>query len=349
MTDQGTQQQQPAAPAREVVHPELVLRDQTPMTIPNKTEWDHLFGFSQELAQSNLVPAKLTGKPRDLVVVMLVARDLQISPITAMSQITVIDGVPGLSAQLMRSLVKKAGHDVWIDGSSDATQATVHGQRAGKDRVESATFTIEEAAQAGLCKIMDDGSVQARSSGNKPMPWEQFTADMLVARASSRLCRRMFEDVLMGYSYTVEEVVAIDRPDPELVRTAILPPERSGDPELADWVRRCLSVTDEQTLLKVAANHWSKDLGPLTLETLGDGIEDMTVRVAIAKEITGGGELVDPVKEEAAAQAAGPGMPPGCKDHPEAAEPDECEACFEIVHVNPSDRQQAAGQATLAT
>lgn len=335
-----TAQEQPAP-----VRAEIVPAGQA-MTLPTEAEWIHYEGMAGKLALSNLVPDKLRGKPRDLIVVMLVARDLQISPITAMTQITVIDGVPGLSAQLMRSIVKKAGHEIWIE-ESDAVHAVVAGRRIGSDRIERAAFTIEEAAKAGLCEIQGDGSVTARSSGNKPLPWESYTADMLVARASSRLCRRTFEDVLMGYSYTVEEVTAIDRPDPELIRTPILPPERSGDEGLADWVRRCLSVTDEAALLKAAKPHWTSDR-PLTLENLGDGIEDLAVRVAIAKQVTGGGQLIDPEKEAAQELVTGPGMPPGCKDHPDAAEPDECEACFEIVHVNPTDQQVTPAQQALA-
>jgi hypothetical protein len=42
------------------------------------------------------------------------------------------------------------------------------------------------------------------------LPWEAHTEDMLVARASSRACRRYCSDSLGGISYTPEELGAID-------------------------------------------------------------------------------------------------------------------------------------------
>lgn len=329
--------------SKEIVHADQVIPGSgAALSLPSEGEWKHYLTMAENMAYSSLVPDRLRGKPKDLVIVLLVARDLGLSAITAMTQITVIDGQPGLSAMLMRSIVKNAGHEIWIEPESDARSATVSGKRRGSDRVESATFTIEEAAQAGLCELLPDGSVQALSNKGNPMPWQQYTADMLVARASSRLCRRVFEDVLVGYGYTGEEVGAIDRPNPELIQTPVLPDERTGDEGYPDWVRRVLTTCSEEALHEAMRPRWkgSPETFPATLAEIPWDRVPMDVAVQIAQQMTGGGTYVPDteVAEEAGTKEATQPMPAGCPAHPDLAEPDTCSDCYEIVFVPEGER-----------
>jgi hypothetical protein len=64
------------------------------------------------------------------------------------------------------------------------------------------TYRLDDAQRAGLVTIDDDGRPRARSRNGKPLPWETFTADLLWARAVSRLARRQFPDVTATPSRT---------------------------------------------------------------------------------------------------------------------------------------------------
>ena len=66
--------------------------------------------------------------------------------------------------------------------------------------MERSTFTIEDARQAKLVK--PDGG------------WATYPKAMLLARATSQLCRSLFADVISGISYTPEELYSIEEPTP---------------------------------------------------------------------------------------------------------------------------------------
>jgi hypothetical protein len=105
---------------------------------------------------------------------------------------------PALSAELMSAMVRRAGHTIRVV-RTDAEVCTLVGIRADDPgQTNELTYTVEEAKAAGLM-----------SSDT----WKKHTAAMLRARATSALCRLVFPDVLMGASYTPEELGA--QVDPE--------------------------------------------------------------------------------------------------------------------------------------
>jgi ribosomal protein L37AE/L43A len=77
--------------------------------IPGKTEFMALAMMARTLAGSGIIPSALRGKPADVLVVLLTARDLQIPATTALSQIHVIDGKPTLSPKLLSARVQRMG------------------------------------------------------------------------------------------------------------------------------------------------------------------------------------------------------------------------------------------------
>lgn len=160
-------------------------------TIPPSTaELDSYMRQAELLSQSALVPAKFRGKPADVLVAALQGRELGWGVTTAMTYIDVIQGVPTISAKGKTALILKAGHSIEEVESSD-TRAVVKGTRGDTGKSMTVSYSIEEARKAGLA--------------NKDN-WKKHTADMLWARAVSRLCRRFFEDVLGGASYDPTEI-----------------------------------------------------------------------------------------------------------------------------------------------
>lgn len=152
--------------------------------------WVPVLGAVAELAQkisgTDFVPDTMRGKPAAVAAAILAGREMGIGPMTALQNIHVIKGKPGQSAQLMRSLVLAAGHSLRFVETTDS-RCIIEGRRQNEDEWERVTFTADQARRAKI----DLGL---------------YPEDKLVARASSRLCRRKFADCLAGMAYSTEEL-----------------------------------------------------------------------------------------------------------------------------------------------
>ncbi|ROZ88981.1 hypothetical protein [Gordonia sp. OPL2] len=138
------------------------------------------------LASTDFVPDGLRGKPEAVAAAMLKGAELGIDPLDALQNIHVVKGKVGFSAEFMRRRIIEAGHEIRFKESTD-TRCVVEGRRRGEEAWERVTFTADNAKTA---------QIDIRS----------YPADKLVARASSRLCRRVFPDVLGG-SLIIEDVL----------------------------------------------------------------------------------------------------------------------------------------------
>jgi len=122
--------------------------------------------------------------------IMLRARELNIAPMTALDGgIHIIQGRTEISARLMGAMIFRAGHSITVE-KEDGEQCVIKGLRSSGG-IQYASFTIEEAKQAGLVK----------PGGG----WTKYPKDMLYARALSRLARRLFPDVI-GTGYVEGEI-----------------------------------------------------------------------------------------------------------------------------------------------
>jgi hypothetical protein len=132
------------------------------------------------------VPDGLRGSAPAVAAAILAGREMGIGPMTSLQHIHVIKGKPAQSALLMRALIQGAGHK-WEDGDVSDIRAVVRGCRKGESSWAEVTFTADQARKAGI----DLG---------------KYPADKLYARATSRLARRKFADVIAGMPYTAEEL-----------------------------------------------------------------------------------------------------------------------------------------------
>jgi len=167
--------------------------------------------LAEKIARTEFVPAALRGKPEAVLACILTGHEAGVSPMQALAKIHVIEGRPAMSAELMRALVFAAGHEINVDELT-TTRAVVSGRRAGSDRVTRIEWTMEDAKRAQL-----DGKQN----------WRKTPRAMLIARATSELCRTIFPDVLAGISYTPEELEdgVLDEVDP--VAATAAPPKRA--------------------------------------------------------------------------------------------------------------------------
>ena len=140
------------------------------------------WGLAERIAQTDFVPPALRGKPEAVLACILAGHEAGVSPMQALAKIHVIEGRPAMSAELMRAIVLRAGHEIWLEESS-STKAVACGKRAGGTRTSRVEWTMDDAKRAQL---------------DQRQNWRKFPRAMLAARATAELCRSLFPDVLDG-------------------------------------------------------------------------------------------------------------------------------------------------------
>ncbi len=157
------------------------------------------FAMFQTIANSAKKSGLYGGDEHKIFMVLLAARELGISPMLALNGgIWNIQGKIEISARLMNSMIRRAGHTMQI--TSTRTECTIVGMRADTKEVHTEVFTLEMAERAGIAK----GNV-----------WQKYAEDMLYARCMSRLARRLFPDVI-GCAYVEGEIRESKEPKEEL-------------------------------------------------------------------------------------------------------------------------------------
>lgn len=153
-------------------------------------EWLHLFKECREaaeiLARTSFVPKDMMGKPAEIATAMLKGWELGLDPLDALASIYVVHGRVGFYAEFMRRRMIQAGHVFRVVESNDS-RCIVEGTRVDNGETHRAVFTAEQAKRAKI-------DIQA------------YPAEKLVARATSRLVKQAFPDVLSG-SLIVEDLL----------------------------------------------------------------------------------------------------------------------------------------------
>ena len=166
-------------------------RYEAPTTAPSK--WVDLVtpaaDLAQRIANTDFVPAAMHGKAPVVAACIMFGDELGIGPMQSLAKIDVIDGRPAPKAELARALVYAAGHDMWVEESTN-TKCTIGGRRRGSDKTMTVTWTMDDAKRAGL-----DGKQN----------WRKWPRAMLLARASAELARAAFPDCLGGIGLFLEE------------------------------------------------------------------------------------------------------------------------------------------------
>ena len=146
--------------------------------------------LASKISTTNFVPKSLRGKPAEIAACILTGREVGIGPMESLSKINVIDGRPSMSAELMRSLVMRDGHEIRYPTLTD-DKVVAEGRRAGSESWTTVTWSLTDAQRVGVA--------------SKDV-WKKYPRQMLSARATSELCRLLFPDALGGISYTPEEL-----------------------------------------------------------------------------------------------------------------------------------------------
>ena len=142
-----------------------------------------------------LVPSQMRGNAGDMYILMQIAKYLNVPVISVLRGFSFIgdkDVKPTMTAQFMAGLVRNAGHTLREQWDAETSTATAVIIRKDDPQFEHVAVWDEEKARvAGLWESTPT--------------WVQYPKAMLMARATSEVCRQAVSEVLMGFSYVPEE------------------------------------------------------------------------------------------------------------------------------------------------
>jgi hypothetical protein len=276
----------------EIVDAELVPVEEPRLDVavretytPSKIEgglahFDEYLALATRIAKTSMVPTAIRNNGDQVLAIFMYGAELGMGPMQSLNQINFIEGQPSLKPEAMRALIRKAGHKLEI--SQSKTRCVIIGTRADTGEIGEAEFTIEDAVDADLCQVTQDGKVFARSSGGKKLAWEKYTKDLLLARATSRIARMMFSDVTAGLQYTPEEIESfVDAGErPVKAKKATKKTTKRGAPRMPDApsddqklrLNTVLSLVKKERKPNVEA-HWKQAGLPIKSQLNADEIE----------------------------------------------------------------------------
>lgn len=149
---------------------------------------EYLF-LAQSMWEGKMVPDSVKS-PQAAAVLMLRAAELGVPPMAAFELFYVVGNKVAIQGQMISALIERSGKGYTVINESTAERAVVTGYRDGRPplRVE---WTIQDA----------------QAAGSKPMGgWK----DKLVWKATARIGRQMFADVLGGMDVADGSGVVVD-------------------------------------------------------------------------------------------------------------------------------------------
>jgi len=262
-----------------------IIPYQAPAAAPAVSTWrgvqpgdfDSAIRMAQAIAKSGMAPKSYYQSDADPVAAVFTAMQLGgeigLSPMTAVRSIAVINGLPGLYGPAMLGVVEASGKladiDEGVEGQGLDRFAWCTVQRVGR-KPRTFKFSMLDAKQANLI--------------GKRGPWTEYPDRMLLARARTFALRDIFPDVLLGLSYSVEELADIPA---DAVREAT--PQQPAVPSIeAPKINTPAPASPKPPLLVALGDGWEPAQFPRGKKGLREAMEFMTGAVVDGKpEIVG--------------------------------------------------------------
>jgi len=150
---------------------------------------DSAHGLANALCKTTFVPEAMKDVG-NATAAILMGDELGFTPLASLKSIYVVHGTPALYTRSMVALVLSRGHEIWTHESKNDS-VTVKGRRKGSENIETSTWTIKRATDAGY------------TSNKKYLTNPQ---EMLYAKAAAEVARKIGADVLLGVPYSVEDL-----------------------------------------------------------------------------------------------------------------------------------------------
>lgn len=225
-----------------------------------------VFGnLAAQIAKTEFVPESFRNRPEAVLACMLFGREVGLGPMASLNLTQSIKGKVGLKPEGMRAVVQAHGHRIWTEEYGDDA-VTLCGQRAGDERVERVRWTLDDAKRAKLVAAGDSS-------------WSKYPRAMLLARATSELCRLLFSDVTGGIAYgpdELEEIAGVAPPPAAaapVVRGAVVDVE-TGEVPAAKSRKRKPPTVDAEPAGRPAESRPATDEQKASIADLIDALKE---------------------------------------------------------------------------
>jgi hypothetical protein len=176
---------------------------------------DTAYQLAKAMCSTQMVPDRFKGKAHDGAAAILYGAEIGLNPIQSLQRIVPIHGMPTMEARTMVALLQARGYKVKVkrDEQNRLMQSdesvTVWGRDLDGEEYES-TWTIGRAVKARYVPQIDEKTGKYRTNANGNLIGnEKYLTDpqaMLKAKAQSEVCRDMAPEVLLGISYSREDL-----------------------------------------------------------------------------------------------------------------------------------------------
>jgi len=160
--------------------------------------FDHSLKLAERLAKSDLLPAHFKNKPENVLLVLALAQNLDVNPVMALQQISVIGGKPCLQATLMIALLNQKG--VLLG----PLRFRWEGERDKPDRRCIAVGTDKATGESIESEPVSLALAQAEGWTRNPK-YRTMPDTMLKWRAAAFFIRSYYPEVVLGM-HTAEEL-----------------------------------------------------------------------------------------------------------------------------------------------
>lgn len=147
------------------------------------TSFNDLNTFAKMVANSDLLPKDFKGKPENIILAVMMGKELGLKPMQAIQNIAVINGRPAVWGDAILAIIMTHKDFRGIKEWDENDTAYCEIKREGREP-HTESFSMVDAKQAGL--------------SNKSGPWTQYPKRMRKARARAFCARDVFADALKG-------------------------------------------------------------------------------------------------------------------------------------------------------
>lgn len=160
--------------------------------------------MAKALSHSAMFAKRFNGNPADVLGAVMLGKSMGIEPISALTSINVINGTPTASAMLIAALIRRAGHRIDYQRDEKRLVVSCTITRADDGSSVTETWSMDRAKRMGLA--------------GRGM-WAKDPMTMLSWRALTSAARLAVPDVVLGLSYTPDEI----QEQPQHVTARVVP------------------------------------------------------------------------------------------------------------------------------
>lgn len=162
--------------------------------LSNPAAFEHTWRVAKAFSMSQMVPPHFQQKPENCMVALMMAQQLEVNPLLALQNLTVISGRPGFNAQFAIALANRrgpfAGPITWTSkGQGDGLQVTAQAVIKATGESVSVMVSMEMAKAEGW---------------TKNTKYRSIPEQMLRYRSATWLIRLYCPEVLLGFGTSDE-------------------------------------------------------------------------------------------------------------------------------------------------